>query len=1225
MQNVNTSRLLVILLVVLSTSSLAQNATQLFVKPSNDTQCPGNPCLTLSQYVEQQDQYFVSGTTLQFLAGNHILQGDSLIIIQNIANFVMAGASNRSRILCSGSAGLLFYNVSFLRVYNLSFVYCGAPIPLQEQPQGLRATLNLFAVYDFLMSSSSVENGRGYGLLGVNVFDGTISDSEFIGNNYNAFNVCDNCFRSSGMSECIGGNVYFQYIDYSEYSAVKPKYGITITNSSFLFGVNLGPGQQNRYLNRGSGLTFELSQNYFNLMITLSGVISRRNTAVIGANLHITTSDTAAESTAVLIHNSTFEFGNADVSTECLDMSFSTGAGMVFFFGNLEQITPTVNSDVFRLNVLTVSHTIFRNNLGGYAAGISMSLIESSTFNYTRYITFEHCTFDQNVGISGPAVDVLSQRRDGGIQGQLDNIGILRASTVLYLEISNCTFSFNALTALTITGTNVIFRGHNSFMNNVGQYGGALSLRSQSTIYMLPNSQMDLVNNRVTRLGGAIFVDGSNHCFLEIYDPALSLDPNIHFTFVNNSAFNAGGILYGGSDIDQCVLHSTSSYMNSPTGVVLDYISNYTNNDPRTSQFSSDPNTVCFCDGDIRLDCSSFQRARYNTSVFPGLAFTISAVSVGQRMGVAPAVIRANVEQPPGTRLDANIRIGNLESSQSTGKACSRLQYTMFSTRRSETLQLQVQSLPNRVQNNVPFINPPINEIYITLLPCPPAFELSNVSAACECDSELLPYTSTCNLTTQTIERSGDYWVAAYYINTTYEGLIIHEHCPFDYCRPASDVFDFDPRDPEVQCAFNRSGLLCGACESGLSLALGTSRCLQCSDSYLALLVPFAIAGVALVVFLLVLKMTVSTGTINGLIFFANIVAANQAIFFPPGSSNVLTVFIAWLNLDLGIETCFYDGMDEYARIWLQFAFPIYVWATVGTIIVVSHFISTISRFLGDNPISVLATLFLISYAKILRTVYASLSYSFLVYPNGSVVTAWLYDGNIQYLRGKHIPLFIAAVLYLLFVFFPFTLLLFLWPWLQAKSNSRLLSWVNSPKLKPLMDSYTAPYRDKQRYWTGMLLLFRGGLFLAFAVNTPGDPSINLLCITIASLTIAFLAWNQGGVYKRWYLDILESFFILQLGFLSAATYDVRARGGNQAAVVYTFVGVNLGVFTVLVILHIYWQLKEHFGFPNVLKRQTADFSDTPVTSNIVQTAPTKPVSTSVVELRESLLASVDS
>ena len=68
---------------------------------------------------------------------------------------------------------------------------------------------------------------------------------------------------------------------------------------------------------------------------------------------------------------------------------------------------------------------------------------------------------------------------------------------------------------------------------------------------------------------------------------------------------------------------------------------------------------------------------------------------------------------------------------------------------------------------------------------------------------------------------------------------------------------------------------------------------------------------------------------INGLIFYANIFAMNSATFFSP-PTNVLTVFIAWLNLDLGIETCFYDGMDAYTKAWLQYAFPFYVWVLVG-------------------------------------------------------------------------------------------------------------------------------------------------------------------------------------------------------------------------------------------------------------------------------------------------------
>lgn len=78
-----------------------------------------------------------------------------------------------------------------------------------------------------------------------------------------------------------------------------------------------------------------------------------------------------------------------------------------------------------------------------------------------------------------------------------------------------------------------------------------------------------------------------------------------------------------------------------------------------------------------------------------------------------------------------------------------------------------------------------------------------------------------------------------------------------------------------------------------------------------------------LVAGLMILSNTVSMGTINGPIFYANIVMANTAIFFPDKATNTfLSWFITWLNLDLGIETCFYNGLDAYVKTWLQFIFP---------------------------------------------------------------------------------------------------------------------------------------------------------------------------------------------------------------------------------------------------------------------------------------------------------------
>ena len=52
--------------------------------------------------------------------------------------------------------------------------------------------------------------------------------------------------------------------------------------------------------------------------------------------------------------------------------------------------------------------------------------------------------------------------------------------------------------------------------------------------------------------------------------------------------------------------------------------------------------------------------------------------------------------------------------------------------------------------------------------------------------------------------------------------------------------------------------------------------------------------------------------------------------------------------------------------------------------------------------------------------------------------TEW-YDANVDYLSGKHIPLFLVAVL-VFFLFLPYILLLLFGQWLQALSLLRLSS-----------------------------------------------------------------------------------------------------------------------------------------------------------------------------------------
>ena len=198
------------------------------------------------------------------------------------------------------------------------------------------------------------------------------------------------------------------------------------------------------------------------------------------------------------------------------------------------------------------------------------------------------------------------------------------------------------------------------------------------------------------------------------------------------------------------------------------------------------------------------------------------------------------------------------------------------------------------------------------------------------------------------------------------------------------------------------------------------------------------------------------------------------------------------------IQTCFYDGLDAYAMTWLQFAFPIYLSVIVGVMIVTSRQYTVAARIFGTaNAPRALATLFLLSYAKRQRTIITITSFTFLTYPNGTDIPVWLSDGNVPYLSVKHLPLFITGILALVCLAIPYTIVLVCIQCL-LKTHTRCLRWIR--RLKPVVDAYTGPYKDKYRFWTGLLLVIRS---ILFAFNVLGDPTVNLLAI---ALTVNLLA-----------------------------------------------------------------------------------------------------------------------
>ena len=639
-----------------------------------------------------------------------------------------------------------------------------------------------------------------------------------------------------------------------------------------------------------------------------------------------------------------------------------------------------------------------------------------------------------------------------------------------------------------------------------------------------------------------------SECFFHMLRKKKSLDFNTNpLIFVNNSAGIRGSILYGGL-LEKC--NFTSDRYTSMIELFSTSILDVRRKDKRGHSISSDPSQLCFCKTS-ELNCRDITQSR---SIYPGQQVAVSVVAIDQSGLAIPTLIHTQVHS------GQNLTVSEIISYETEGN-CTNRNYSVTTKNVFNQLELYPN---NRSGNTIHLI------VNITFESCPIGFEQSNFTGECICDHRLWQYTNTCDIDRQAILRNATrtFWIGVSSINGTVEGYIHHSYCPLGYCTSESKHINM--HNPDKQCNYNRTGLLCGKCKEGLSLVLGSSQCKECSNSYLALLVPFALAGVLLVILLFLLHLTVAAGTLHGLIFYANIVAANH-IFFPQTPNNPASIFIAWLNLDLGIQTCFYNGMDPYTKTWLEFVFPVYIWVIVGLLVYISHHSVTVAKILGTSPVPVLATLFLLAYAKVLRAIIAALSVTLLHYPYKDVVV-WIQDANVS--LAKYIPLVLAAVLFLLFLFLPYTLLLLLGQWLQPKSHLHLLCWVRNPKLKAILDTYHAPYKSKHRYWTGLLLLLRCALFLVFAFNVSGDASVNLLAISSTAFGIIGWLTISGVVYKSRYLNTVEVSFILNLGILAVATYHVNQSGGSQALVAYTSVGIAFLTFVGIVIYHIYIRIK---------------------------------------------------
>ena len=669
----------------------------------------------------------------------------------------------------------------------------------------------------------------------------------------------------------------------------------------------------------------------------------------------------------------------------------------------------------------------------------------------------------------------------------------------------------------------------------------AVTLTPNNSMYMyfglVQPATVNFTKNNIRLFTDPFFDEDQPPCFFQYFsdrnhDFVLNENVILNFSIIFNANQWVIPLSSNNLIINHCFWVPGSAFNTTPPFDVNRHIITFVND-----SFVAVNKILCYCFDKDQIDCSVDELG----PIYPGQTLN---VMLAHPKGLDDQLTPLFVEIYDPFMLVTACKVSFLQdANQYVGQTCTQLDFTI--------MQINDNYKWCELSFKLPFDSR--DGYYIDFYPCPVGF--MKLDGKCQCDPILKTWPveiDNCNINDQTTNRPANSWVSAKTINDSYAYLVTLK-CPFDYCLPYPTHLKLSST-VDLQCQYGRSNLLCGQCSNGHSTIFGSSYCQLCSNVNLYIVLPIALSGIFLVLLLFFLNLTVADGTINAFILYVNVVSINSTILFPSHdtATSIMHVFISLANLDIGIKMCFYDGMDDYAKVWLQLLYPLYLIVIAAVLIMASRYSAKIQRLTAHRALPVLATLFILSYTKILHTVSSVLfSYSTIIHlPSNHTTLVWSVDANVSISGIKFITLFIIClILFLLLIPFNVTLL-----FTRILSRFRIVNY-----FKPLLDVYQAPYKDKFYYWTGLHLVIKA---VVFAISALDDTTNLTISITVICAMVGFVGYSRP--FKHRLQNIQEIILLLNLNTLFLFTLS-----GQKVVLIHTIIALVVVHFTFIVIYHI--------------------------------------------------------
>ena len=1126
----------------------------------------GANSFSLQHYLNNTSKYFVSHNQFHFMPGQYHITSD--LIFKDINNFSVIGI-DQCVITCTSPASIVIVNVSNIILHNIKLINC-----IKHHKDYFNMTYLLNSLYETFFSPSFSKitdyhtsvflyNSSSVTICNMKIIANVMTnftailivkpqdDSKVINikvqiNSFNCTTFSSHPVQISGLVAYYSGGIY------------KPSSKLMITN--FYYNNNYNSCENHFYcvivllFLQNNTCIANKKNAYGSLEVHIQNIVfsNFKNSSVLCYYGEADRYTIAACRRRVIIENSTF-FNNTghpqlNMFHIVLDSSSPYNNHLLLNICKQKSLYNTIkfSNCTFTRNI-NMEAIIYARPSTTYTT-ILLIMISESTFYKNKKTNFikvnsESYLFYLTTYLILYVVNVSRNEHDDG-----DSIILITNGRIsLYKSVFNQNRYYENI--ISLQSSMLVFRPYNEISSNYARH--IVKAQSNSFLFMDVFTTVNISYNvvyKTTKQVSALEKQAVPICPLQsYYTKRKILDINdvscrlllLHNTEMISKILPTEIISYKYVN-KKCTWLKDTIFQKMNANVSIIYHEVVKSNNTfvkKTFKKRLIPLSVCPCWSNGSYNC--YEAHVY--SVFPGQVLHMNLIVSPRWSDVFSTIVAANAIDD-----DCSIVDGYQLSQTHFNNGCNIYSYTIWPNNESIKeckLFIGLSEMPEM--------------FYAEIKPCPVGFTLISSIKACCCDpllnNDKLSITS-CNINDGTILRPANSWIFAETANISHS-YDVSPQCPFDYCLPHPSHLNLS--DPDSQCQFKRTGVLCGECKQGLSTVLGSPRCKHCSNFYVFTVIPIAIAGIVLVIMLFTFNLTVTNGIINTLIFYVNIISINYSQFCFDSHSPDCTI-LSLFNLDLGIETCFYDGMDGYTKMWLQLAFPSYLMIIAFTLIIGSRHSTKLQRLTANRVLKVLATLFLLSYTKVLLTTCQVLFFFSPVthLPSNHTTLVWSVDTGVVLFGVKFCILYsVCLILFIILLMFNVVLLF-------PRTVSR---WSFINYFKPLLDVYFGPYKPKYPYWTGLQLFIRSSFFGLSALTRNTSLSYGAILVIIVLCTHGILQ-----PFKSRYKNFQESLVLLNLSviYYIAALYCDNVNRFHKLHIIRILIITVLVYFILFIFCH---------------------------------------------------------